>query len=660
MKMKQLFFGLLLSLNLIGFAQNSTKEVLFTIDNKSYYTDEFARVYKKNLDLVKDESQKDLNQYLELFVGYKLKINKANKLGLQDGPAYQNELKSYRSQLSKNYTSDSKVTKELVEEGYKRFLKEIKASHILFSLDENAAPEDTLKVYKQALEVRKRAIAGEDFGKLAAEFSQDPSAKDNNGNLGYFTAFRMVYAFETGAYKTPKGSISNPVRTRFGYHLIKVDDVRDNRGDVVVAHIMIMNPSANPENKDEEDKGKNTIQDIYKKLQQGEKFEDLAKQFSEDKSSSTKGGVLNRFGSGQLSSEEFENVAFNLTKENPVSEPFKSQYGWHIVKLIDKFAVKSIDEMRSDLESKVSKDDRSRLITASMNEKLRKKYSIKRDDKFYAVLSKIVTNDIYEGKWETPSDLKSYNKNLATINATKSITGAAFLNYIKDQQKSKITLKPISKLINKFYDTYLDQELSQYYDDNLEKEFPEFSAVMDEYRDGLLLFDLMEKEIWTKSKTDSLGLKSFYDKNLKNYQWKNRLDVTILSSTKLDIIKKAQKYFKNDKSVDFIKEKLNIKDGAVNIMSKVGVFEEGNEALPKSLKFETGISDIIKEGEYYFVTKVNETLPAGPKSLEECKGKAINDYQQYLEENWVKDLKNEFKVEVNQSVFESVKKQLKS
>ena len=657
--MKQLFFGLLMSLNLIGFAQNSTKEVLFTIDNKPYYTDEFARVYKKNLDLVKDESQKDLNQYLELFVGYKLKINKAYKLGLQDGTAYQNELKSYRSQLSKNYTSDSKVTMELVEEGYKRFLKEIKASHILFSVDENALPEDTLKVYKQAVEVRKRAIAGEDFGKLATEFSQDPSAKDNKGDLGYFTSFRMVYAFETGAYNTPKGSISNPIRTRFGYHLIKVNDVRDNRGDVIVAHIMIMNPATTDENKVDEDKGKNTIQDIYKKLQQGEKFEDLAKQFSEDKSSSSKGGVLNRFGSGQLSSEEFENVAFNLTKENPVSEPFKSQYGWHIVKLIDKFAVKTIEEMRSELESKVSKDDRSRLITASMNEKLRKKYTLKRDDKFYAAVSKLVTNDIYEGKWETPADLKSFNKNLVNINASKSISGASFLNYIKEQQKSKITLKPISKLINKFYESYLDQELAQYYDDNLEKEFPEFSAVMDEYRDGLLLFDLMEKEIWTKSKTDTTGLKLFYDKNLKNYQWKNRLDVTILSSTKSEVIKKALKYLKNDKPVDFIKEKLNIKDGAVNIMSKVGVFEEGNEALPKSLKFETGISEIIKEGEYYFVTKVNVTLPAGPKALEECKGKAINDYQQFLEENWVKDLKSEFKVEVNQAVFESVKKQLR-
>ena len=657
--MKSLYFGLLLCFNLFGYAQSNTKEVLFTIDNNAYYTDEFLRVYNKNLELVKEESQKDLNHYLELFIGYKLKINKAYKLGLQDGASYQNELKSYRGQLSKNYTSDSKVTKELVEEGYKRFLKEIKASHILFTVDENAAPEDTLKAYKQALDVRKRAIAGEDFGKLAVEFSQDPSAKDNKGDLGYFTAFRMVYAFETGAYKTPKGSISNPIRTRFGYHLIKVVDVRDNRGDVIVAHIMIMNPADNAENKDAADKGKNTIQDIYKKLQQGEKFEDLAKQFSEDKSSSSKGGVLNRFGSGQLSSEEFENVAFNLTKENPVSEPFKSQYGWHIVKLIDKFSVKTIDEMQSDLESKVSKDDRSRLITASMNEKLRKKYSIKRDDKFYATLSKSVGNDIYEGKWETPADLKSFNKNLVTINSAKSLTGASFLNYVKDQQKSKITLKPISKLIDKFYQSYLDQELSQYYDDNLEKEFPEFSAVMDEYRDGLLLFDLMEKEIWNKSKTDSLGLKAFYDKNISNYQWKNRLDVTILSSTNSDVIKKAAKYLKSDKTVDFIKEKLNVKDGAVNIMAKVGVFEEGNESLPKNLKFEAGISEIIKEGEYYFVTKVNATLPAGPKALDECKGKAINDYQQFLEDNWVKDLKNEFKVEVNQTVFENIKKQLK-
>ena len=654
--MKNLLFGFLLFLNFVSFAQINKKEVLFTIDKNSYYTDEFVRVYNKNLDLVKDESQKDLNQYLELFVGYKLKINKAYKLGLQDGTQYQNELKSYRTQLSKNYISDSKVTKELIDEAYKRTLLEVKAAHILITLDENAIPEDTLKAYKKAIDLRKRAIAGEDFGKLATDYSQDPSAKENKGDLGYFSAFRMVYAFETAAFKTAKGTISEPVRTRFGYHLIKVEDIRDNRGEVTVAHIMILIP----ETAADIEKPANTIQDIYKKIQQGEKFEELAKQFSEDKSSSSKGGVLNRFGSGQLSSEEFETVAFSLTKEKSISEPFKSQFGWHIIKLLDKYPVKTLDEMQPDLESKVSKDDRSRLIVASVTDKLRKKYTVKRDDKFFGVISKLITNDFYLGKWELPSNLKDFSKELVILNNKKTLSGASFLSYVKSQQKSPNTLKPISKLTEKLYQGFVDQELAQYYDDNLENEFPEFSAVMDEYRDGLLLFDLMEKEIWTKSKTDTLGLKSYFDKNLKNYNWKNRVDVTILSATKLESIKKAQKLLKQNKTADIIKEKLNLKDGVVNVMSKVGVFEEESELLPKNVKFEIGISEILKEGDYYFITKVNNLLPAGPKTLDECKGKVINDYQQYLEENWVKELKNEFKEEVNQSVFDAVKKQLKT
>ena len=307
MKLKHVFLGFLMVFAFAANAQTSNKEVLFTINDKPFYTDEFIRVYNKNLDLVKDESQKDLNQYLELFIGYKLKVTKANKLELQNNTQYQTELKSYRTQLSKNYTSDSKVTKELVDEGYKRLLKEVNASHILILSDENAAPADTIAAYNKIIGIRERIIKGEDFGTLAAEFSQDPSAKDNKGNLGYFTSFKMVYAFENGAYKTPVGDVSMPVRTRFGYHLIKVNDVRDNRGEIAVAHIMIL------KNKDgvAVEDAKETINDIYQKIQQGEKFDELAKQLSEDKSSASKGGVLNRFASGQLSSEEFENQAFS-------------------------------------------------------------------------------------------------------------------------------------------------------------------------------------------------------------------------------------------------------------------------------------------------------------------------------------------------------------
>ncbi|WP_243694673.1 peptidylprolyl isomerase [Flavobacterium psychrotolerans] len=652
--MKQLFFGLLLSLPLLTYSQNIKKEVLFTIDDKPYYTDEFSRVYNKNLDLVKDESQKDLNQYLQLYVGYKLKINKANKLGLQNGEAYKNELNSYRTQLSKNYLTDSKVTKELVEEAYNRSLKEIKAAHILITVDENAAPADTLIAYNKIAAIRQKAINGEDFGKLAAENSQDPSAKENKGDLGYFSAFRMVYPFESAAYKTPKGKISNPFRTRFGYHILKVEDIRENRGEVTVEHIMLLNPK---EDKPEEnEKVKNTIQDIYKKIQQGESFEDLAKQFSDDKSSSTKGGLLNRFGSGQLSSEEFENVAFSLTKANPISAPFQSKFGWHIVKLIDKFSVKPLEEVKSELENKISKDDRSRLIVNSLNEKLRKKYTIKRDDKLYKALVKTVTNDFYEDKWEVPAITKPFDGKLFAINA-KIITGTDFLNYIKAQQKTGNKLKPINKLVDNSYQNFVDDKLNSYYNENLESEFPDFAAVMEEYRDGLLLFDLMEKEIWEKSKTDTLGLKSFYNANKINYSWKKRVDVTIASSTNMDAIKKAQKMLKQNNTPEQIKEKLNTKE-KVLVMTNTGVFEEGNEALPKNLKFELGVSEIIKEGEYYFVGKVNKVLPAGEKTLEECKGKAINDYQQFLEQKWVDDLKKEFTVKINQDVFENVKKQL--
>ncbi len=656
MNLKQLFFGVLLSASFTSFAQNNNKEVLFTIDNKPYYTDEFARVYNKNIDLVKDESQKDLNQYLDLFVGYKLKINKANKLGLQNGQAYQAELKSYRNQLSKNYLTDSKVTQELIEEAYQRSLKEVKAAHILFMVDENASPEDTLKAYKKAVEVREKALKGENFGELAVKYSEDPSAKENKGELGYFSVFRMVYPFESAAYKTPKGQVSKIVRTRFGYHLIKVEDIRENRGELTVAHIMILKP--NNQNPEEAEKAKATIQDIYKKLQQGENFESLAKQFSQDKSSASKGGVLNRFGSGQLSSEEFEDAAFALKNPNDYSAPIESNFGWHIIKLIEKHPVKSAQEMQTELDNKIRKDERSRLITNSLTEKLKKKYSVKRNDKLFAAITKTVNDKFYSGEWKLPENMKPFEANLVTID-NKAISGEEFLTYLAKQQRAENTIKPIGKLVDKKYQEYVDVKVNELYNNNLENEFPDFAAVMEEYRDGLLLFDLMEKEIWEKAKTDTIGLQNFYEAKKNNYRWGNRLDALILSSTKKDIAKQAQKLLKQGKSAEFIKEKFNLND-KVEVMSNAGIFEENSDALPKGLEKKDGVSGIIKDGEYYFVVKINKHLEAGPKTLDEAKGKVVNDYQQYLEEKWVSDLKQEFKVDIHQPAFEKVKKQIKS
>lgn len=663
MKLKHVLAGLLFTAIAItgcksskGTSPDTKKEVLFTVDNKPYYTDEFIRVYNKNLDLVKDDSQKDLDNYLDLFIGYKLKVNKANKLGLQDGKKYQGELKTYRTQLSKNYITDTKVTKALIDEAYQRSQKEISASHILFLVDENALPADTLKAYNKAIDVRKKALAGEDFGKLAAQYSEDPSAKENNGDLGYFSVFRMVYPFETGAFKTPKGQISMPVRTRYGYHVIKVNDIRNNRGDITVAHIMIMKPKK--ENAEETAKAKSTINEIYQKLKQGEDFAALAKQFSQDKSNASNGGQLNRFSSGELSSTEFEDHAFALQKPGEISEPFESQFGWHIVKLVEKHPVKTLEEVQPDFENRIRRDDRSKLITESLTQKLKKKYTVKRDVAGFDFAVKAINDSIYSGTWSLPANIDAYKaKTVLIINKDKKVDAKSFLEYVNTQQRANLTAKPVSRLASVLFDKFTEDQLNVYYNDNLEKEFPEFAIVMEEYRDGLLLFDLMEKEIWEKAKNDTIGLQKFYDTNKANYQWKARVDADVFSSTDEKMVKQAKDYLAQGKDAAFIKEKLNV-DKKVNIIEKSGTFEQESDALPKQASWKIGISDIIKEGNYYYVVKTNKLLPAGPKTLEEAKGRVINDYQQYLESTWVSDLKKEFTIQVNQDTFEKVKKEL--
>lgn len=656
MTLKSLFYTLFLASSFYGMAQqNKPKEVLFTIDNTPYYTDEFVRVYNKNLDLVKDESQKDLDQYLELYLGYKLKVVKAKQLELHTKPNYLNELQSYRGQLAKNYLTDSKVTNELITEAYERMQKEIRASHILVLVDENASPADTLKAYNKILDYRNRIMAGEDFGTLAQQYSEDPSAKENKGDLGYFSAFRMVYSFEDAAYKTPVGKVSKPIRTRFGYHVLKVHDERANRGEVTVAHIMLMH--SDKEDPEENKQIQQKIQDIYKKLQQGEAFETLAQQFSQDQSSSMRGGVLSRFGSGQLSSEIFENTAFSLTPEKPLSAPIQTQFGWHIVKLIEKHEMKSFEALRAEIETKISRDERSRIITESMNEKLRKKYPLKRQEKLYQTVRKAITDKVYTQSWELPADMKPYQGVLVSFD-TKTLTGEDFLNYILTYQKQNESLKPLSKWIDYHYDNFIEIQLNQYYDANLEKEFPEFASVMDEYRDGLLLFDLMEQEIWQRAKTDTIGLQQFYDKNIKNYQWKNRYDVMVASTTNEAVAKKAHALLKKKEDATQLKAKLNTPE-TVSIMVAEGVFEEGNETLPKTVTYTKGLQPIVKEGDYFYAVTVNNVLPAGPKTLNESRGRVINDYQNYLESNWVSELKKEFTIQVNQDVFAAVKKQIK-
>ena len=617
--------------------------MLLKVDGEPVMTSEFLRVYNKNLDLVKDESQKDVDGYLKLFTEYQLKLKEAKRLKLDQDAKYQREFLRYKKQLTKNYLSENKVTDALVKEAYERNSYDINASHVLVRLDGNA--KDTIDAYNQVLKLRERVLQ-EGFDAVKADVHNGKTIFLED--LGYFSAFKMVYDFETAAFNTPKGEISMPFRTQFGYHVVKVNDKRPSRGTITAAHIMIA-----LQQKDSLLDPEERINDIYKKLQQGEKFESLAKQFSDDKSSARNGGKLSPFKSGQLSSTIFEDQAFALPNDGAVSNPFKSEYGWHIVKRIELKPIQSFEELKPAIESKVKRDSRSQLINESMVDELKKRYQISYNPDAKKYFETLLDGNYFTRSWRLPEEFET-DKTVFTI-GNRSFTYNEFGRHLMSAQRAYANKKgDFSVIIDKEFDKFFETSILQYREDNLELENKDFANILKEYRDGLLLFDLMEKEIWNKASKDSVGLEAYYQNHKAKYQWDERVDVIIATAANEDAAKKALKMMKKGKSEEDIRKALDT-DSQKNIIFTKGVFNANDPKLPANLKVEQGVSEIYKHNDAFHVIDIKSVLPAGNKTLDEAKGNVINDYQAEIEANWISDLHERFKVEVNEKALERVK-----
>jgi peptidyl-prolyl cis-trans isomerase SurA len=624
-------------------AQDKSSDVLFTVDQEPVYASEFIRVFNKNLDLVKDESQKDVDAYLELFVSYKLKLKEAKTLGFDTMPKYKRELSNYKSQLAKNYLTDNKVTDALVEEAYERVSNEVNASHILIKMDEDASPEDTLVVYNQLLKLRSRVIA-EGYKAVQKEVHNGKTVYAED--LGYFSGFKMVYPFENAAFNTAIGEVSLPFRSQFGYHIVHVLDKRKSRGQREIAHIMV--------NLDKED-AESRIQDIYKKLQQGEDFGALAKQFSEDKSTADKGGKLAPFSSGELRSQEFEDQAFAIENEETYTMPFKSSFGWHIVKLIRKIETAPFEDMKSTLEAKVKRDSRSKLISTSRINELKQRYTISNVDIDLAYFTSILNTEFYKSKWKTPSNFQPEKAFVKIEN--KQFTYSDFSNFIIKSQRRNAKQLPFNTIVANAYTAFLDENVLAYQEENLEFENEDFANILGEYRDGLLLFDLMEKEIWKAAANDSVAVQAYYTVNKENYFFNERVDAVVASSAKKKDISKVSKLLKKGKTIEEIKSAVNTKD-QVHVIFTSGLMDAEHQALPKDFSFTKGVSKIFNHNGSYVVVKVNKVLPKAYKTFGEAKGKVSSDFQDEKEKNWLKELENKYKVVIHPEVLTAVKSKL--
>lgn len=643
-------FSLLFSLGLS--AQNDP--TIMTIDNKKITQSEFLQIYLKN-NPNPQYDKASLDEYMELFTKFKLKVAEAEALGYDTIPKLVKELDGYKKQLALPYLVDSAKNESLIKEAYDRTKNEIKASHILIKLTPNASPEDTLKAYNRIIALKKRIENGEDFAMVAMgkDGSEDPSVANNGGNLGYFTAFQMVYPFEDAAYKTPIGKMSAPFRTRFGYHIVKVFDKREARGTIETAHIMVSVSKTADETAVKEAEAK--AKEIYELLQKGEKFEDLVGQYSDDPSTNSKDGVLPAFGTGSTTRmvTEFEDAAYALKNDGDYSAPIRTDYGFHIIKRLSLTPVSTYNEMKDVLESKVAKDERSKTTQDSFVAKLKKEYGYQ--DKTKKTLKWFVDH-IDSNYFLGNLDISSLKTDLPLFSIDgKDFKQQDFAKFLQSQGRRSQKEDP-AVVVNKQLRAWEKQEILDYEESKLPGKYPAYKALTTEYHDGILLYEIMSDKVWNKAMKDTTGLKAFYEKNKENYKWGDRISGDIYECNSKEVAQDVLKLTKIDTLTSSkIVRKIN-ETSELNVRNRNGKFEIEKVNYLSGKTFKVGINDIFEADGKFYVVKVEELLKPTLKEFNEAKGSITSDYQNQLESDWLIELKAKHPITINKEALYSVGK----
>jgi peptidyl-prolyl cis-trans isomerase SurA len=649
-KLLALSFG---TISLLAQAQKADKSaVIFTVASQPVTVGEFEYVYtKNNINNQANYSEQSLNDYLKLYENFRLKVKEAEALHLDTISTLKTELEGYRKQLAKNYLTDREISDQLIQEAYDRSLKEVRAAHILVKCDENANPADTLAAYKKITDIRKRILKGEDFGKLAQELSDDPSAKQNKGDIGYFTVFQTVYPFESAVYTTKPGELSMPVRTMYGYHLVKVIADRAAQGEIHVAHIL----RKFPENATEAQKAETHrfIDSINALLTNGKvSFDEAVTAFSEDRTSKSKNGELPWFGTGRMV-PEFEAAAFALKADGVVSSPVQTAYGWHIIKRLERKSLPTFSEVKNEYKKKVERDARSQVAKTKLLERIKKEYnfqeSVANRKTFYALVDSSLERGLFKAD-SIKMPLNNYLFSFAGIN----FGSKDFAQFIEKYGRRRSD-KSKEGLLNEYYDNFVTQKCMEYEESQLDKKKPEFASLLKEYRDGILLFELTDRKVWGYALKDTAGLEKFHAANKTKYMWGERADVEIFNCSDKKIADAARKMALKNKSAGDIQLKLNLTNAQSKVSVINGKYEKGQYDVVDKVEWKPGTTVVatLNDSSYQFI-RVKAIVQPEPKSLKEAKGFVVSDYQEYLEKKWLAELRERYPIALNKEVFNSL------
>ena len=614
-------------------------EVLMTINGEPITKSEFEYIYNKNnSDNAIDK--KTLDEYVELFVNFKLKVAEAKAQGLDTTKTFKRELNGYRKQLAKPYLTDAELEDALFQEAYSHFSEDCEVSHILIKTE----GDDTLTSYNKALEVIARLSAGEDFGKVADETSADQSVARNHGYLGWFTALQLVWPFEKAMYDLPLNQISTPIKSDYGYHVIKVHNRRPAWGQVNARHIMkVCSESMTP---DMQNKKYHEMVEIKKRLDAGEDFATLAKEVSDDKASAQKGGDLGWFGIGRMV-REFE-VATYALNAGETSEIIKTRFGYHIINLKEKRGVEPFEKKKADIQRMMQYDSRSTAAKTSFINKLKKEYNFQ-----------INNNEVIKAK--VLAVQYADNDSLLKI---KAVEHDGALITFADQQittSELVSYYVMTKAMGTDMDTKIDQiaemKLMQYEDSQLENKYTDFANLMKEYHDGILLFEVSNHEVWEKAIKDKKGLEKYFKQNRKNYTWSEPryrgFVVKCKDEATAKHLNKEIKRMNPDSVVNYVRTKVN-NDSITFATIERGLWKQGENSHVDLTQFKQTNTQVEVNEKLPIVITIGKKLKK-PETYIDVRGTITADYQNHLEKLWIENLRNKYTVEINQEVLNTLR-----
>jgi peptidyl-prolyl cis-trans isomerase SurA len=639
----------------VASAQNDDP-VLFTVNGAPVRVSEFRYIYTKSNQDKADFTEKSLREYLDLYTTFKLKVQKARDMRLDTITALREELEGYRRQLANSYLVDKEVTDKLISEVYDRMQKDVEVSHIFFAADRNAKPADTLRAYNRAMNVLRALQSGQPFERLAVDSSEDKSAKENRGSLGFITAMLPdgFYAMEKAIYAAKPGDLIGPVRSNSGYHVVRVNTFRPARGKMEVAHILFRKSG----DAEKDLLARRRVDSVYAALSGGADWDALAAQYSEDKMTAAKKGYLGVFAINQYQ-RGFEDAAFELKKDGDISMPVETTIGWHIIKRISHRPMGPFETEKRALAERVKRDSRSEIAKRSMIERIKRENKVREYPEALNSWAATQKDTVFlTFKWK-PNPAKPQDV-LMRFGDDKVYTIADFEDYAAraGRERMRGAGTPINDVIQRLYHSWTDDVAMMYEESQLDKKYPDFRALMREYEEGILLFEALKQSVWDRANTDSVGLERYFNSTLKNkYMWDERARVSIYT-VKTDDPKVIQQVrdFAAKKPADEVLKKFNKKDKpeVVAVMEKL--YEKGKAKELGNLWKGGAMTDAKTDAATKTATfyKIESLAPPASKTLAEARGYAVADYQDYLEKQWVEELRKAYPVKVNDEVLRAL------